>query len=251
MELDRGTDVEFNEPHSVAESLAEAFRPRPAAPGFHRRPMERTNALALPAWFIDSCRRAYLSVPFAEDGNRIVGVTSAQYGEGKTSVALGIATALAADTREPTLVMECDMERPSVADFLGIPEGPGLSDWLSEAAPLRVLQLAPLDNAFILPAGNRTTDGARLIYRLSESEVIAELRPRFRNIVLDLPPLLNIAYSSLACKLAEHILLVARYGQTSMADVQKSAHLLGRERLTGVVLNGHASKVPGWIRRLL
>ena len=169
MELDRGVEVEFNEPHTVAESLAEAFRPRPAPPGFHRRAMERTNPLTLPAWFIDCCRRAYLSVPFADDANRIVGVTSAQYGEGKTSVALGIATALAADTQEPTLVLECDMEHPSAADFLGFPQAPGLSDWLSEAAPLRVLQLAPMDNAFILPAGTRTTDGARLIYRLSES----------------------------------------------------------------------------------
>ncbi len=235
----------------VAESLDEALAGCPATPGFAPRPLERARPVALPAWFIDRCRRAYLSVSFPEGAARIIGITSAFYGEGKTSVAIGIAMAVAADTQEPTLLLECDLERPSFDRFFGFRTAPGLAEWLETLAPLRVIRAAPLENEYIIPAGSRPTDPARIIYRLSESNVMAELRPRFRNIVLDLPPVLNIAYSSLACRLAERILLVARYGLTPIEDLEKAEFLLGQERLTGILLNGYASKVPRWLRGLL
>jgi Mrp family chromosome partitioning ATPase len=227
------------------------MHPQPVAPGFASRLGERARAVPLPPWFIDRCRRAYLSIPISETGSRTIGITSALYGEGKTSVALGIATAIAADTGEPTLLLECDLEHPAFDRYYGFSASPGLSEWLQGDAPLRVIRGTPLDNQFIIPAGAGTSDAARITYRLSESNLMQELRPRFRNIVLDMPPLLNIAYSSLACKLADRILLVARYGITPFDDLEKAVFLLGHERLTGILLNGYSPKVPGWIRKLL
>jgi Mrp family chromosome partitioning ATPase len=235
----------------VAESLETALKARPAPPGFASRPVERAKPVPLPPWFIDRARRAYLSISYPPGGARIIGVTSALYGEGKTSLAIGIAMAIAADTLEPTLLLECDLEHPAFDRYFGFPATPGLADWLQGASPLRVIRAAVLDSEFIIPAGARATDPARLMYQLSESGLIEELRPRFRNIVIDLPPMLNIAYSSLACKLAERILLVARHGVTPIEDLEKAVFLLGQERLTGILLNGYSSKVPGWFRKLL
>jgi Mrp family chromosome partitioning ATPase len=212
-------------------------------------PREHARPIALPPWFIDRCRQAYLSVSFPGP-RRVLGITSALHGEGKTTVALGIATAMAADTGEPTVLVECDLETSS-DEFFGVTSGPGLSDWLEGEQSLRILRMPPLANTFLIPAGGSRPDAARVFYRLSQSTVVDDLQREFANVIVDLPPLLSIAYSSLAAKVTERILLVARYGSTPLDALEKAVFLLGRERISGIVLNGHASSTPGWLRRLL
>ena len=94
-------------PNMIA-SLEDALRTRPMAPGFVAVPAAPASGVDLPPWFIDRCRRAYLSIPF-DRPERVVGITSATHGEGKTLVSIGIAMALAADTQEPTLIQECEL----------------------------------------------------------------------------------------------------------------------------------------------
>ncbi len=230
--------------------LDAVLQPRTTPPGFAPRPAERARPVALPAWFIDRCRRAYLSVTFQDGASRVLGITSAHSGEGKTSVAIAMAMAIAVDTLEPTLLLECDLEHPSFARYFGLAPAPGLCEWLQGLAALRIIRAGPLSSEFLVPAGLRPSDPARLVYQLSESGLMEELRPRFRNVILDLPPMINTAYSSLASKLAVHILLVVRHGVTPIADVEKAVFVLGQERLKGIVLNGCTSKVPGWLRQL-
>jgi Mrp family chromosome partitioning ATPase len=235
-----------------SESLDVALSPRSSLPGYVSRNEEVAEPVVLPPRFIDRCRQAYLRVPHDRSaGPRQIGVTSALYGEGKTSIAIGIATAIAADTREPTVLLECDLERASFDRYFGFRRSPGLTEWLDGEARLRVLRAAPLPNLFVIPAGEVPLDPARLFYQLRASRLMAELQPRFANVVIDLPPVLDIAYGSLASELAESIILVARYGVTLVDDLEKVAFLLGRERLSGVVLNSTEYRTPGWLRRLL
>ncbi len=234
----------------LLHSLDEALQPRRPAPGFATRPLEIAKPVVLPPWFIDRCRRAYLSVPFEGD-SRVLGVTSAFRGEGRSSVAIGIATALAADTREQTLLLECDVERPSFCDFFSLVNSRGLSEWLDGAAPLAMVRMPYLPHMLMLPAGSPHPDPARLLYQMNESNFIGELKERFRNIVVDLPSMLDTAYSSLAARLVEHLLVVVRYGMTQTGDLEKLIFLLGHERISGVVLNGTDFKTPEWLRRLL
>jgi Mrp family chromosome partitioning ATPase len=233
----------------LAKVLETTLHPLPPSPGFAAVPRERARPISLPPWFIDRCRQAYLSVTFPGP-RRVLGITSALRGEGKTTVALGIATAVAADTGEPTVLLECDLETSS-DEFFGVTSGPGLSDWLEDEQALRVLRMPPLTNAFLIPAGGVRADAARVFYRLSQSTIVDDLQQEFPNVIIDLPPLLSIAYSSLAAKVTERILLVARYGTTPLDDLEKAVFLLGHERISGVVLNGYTSRTPRWLRRLL
>lgn len=233
----------------LSQVVEATLHPRPPSPGFAVPQREHARPIALPAWFIDRCRQAYLSVSFPGT-QRVLGITSALHGEGKTTVALGIATALAADTGEPTMLLECDMETSS-DEFFGLSSGPGLSDWLEGEQSLRILRLPPLTNTFLIPAGGSRPDAARVFYRLSQSTVVEDLVREFPNVIVDLPPLLSIAYSSLAAKVTDRILLVARYGTTPIAALEKAVFLLGHERISGIVINGYASRTPGWLRRLL
>jgi Mrp family chromosome partitioning ATPase len=229
--------------------VSATLHPKAPAPGFAAQPRERARPISLPPWFIDRCRQAYLAISFP-GSQRVLGITSAAPGEGKTTVALGIATALAADTGEATLLLECDLETSS-DDLFGVTAGPGLGEWLEGDDTLRILRMPPLSNAFIIPAGGVRPDAARVFYRLTQSTLLEDLQAEFPNIIIDLPPMLSIAYSSLAAKVAERILLVARYGVTQLEDVEQAMFLLGRERTSGIILNGYAPKTPAWLRRLL
>jgi Mrp family chromosome partitioning ATPase len=234
----------------AAQSLDEALQLRRAPAGVPTRPIEVAKPVVLPPWFIDRCRQAYLSVPFDAD-TRIVGVTSAFRGEGRSSVAIGIATALAADTREQTLLVECDLERPSFCDFFSLVNGKGLSEWLDGDAPLALVRMPYLPHMLMLPAGRAHPDPARLLYQLNETNFVGELKERFRNIVLDLPSMLDTAYSALAARLPDKLLVVVRYGMAQTTDLEKLIFLLGRERISGIVLNGTDFRTPSWLRRLL
>jgi Mrp family chromosome partitioning ATPase len=235
----------------LADSVDEALRPQTFGHGFVARGgAEQAQPITLPAWFIDRCRRAYLAIPFSTP-SRVVGITSALHGDGKTSVAIGIATAMAADTQEPTLLVECDLEKPSFYSYFGLSAQRGLSDWLDGIGPLRVARSPSVPNLVVIPSGAPHRDPARLLYQLSESNMFAELKPRFRNIVFDLPPTLDIAYGSMASKLADHLLVVARFGVTTVEDLEKVMFLLGPERVSGIVLNATEYRTPWWLRRLL
>jgi len=236
----------------LSESIGTALKPRPPTPGYVSRKLEATYPVTLPPWFIDRCRRAYLSVDFEQqEGARVLGITSSLRDEGKTSVAIGIATAVASDTQLPTLLLECDLERPSIHRYFGFQMGTGLADLVEGTAPVRMLRAAAPPNLHMIPSGEPRDDASRLFYQLSEGQLLEELRPHFGTIVIDLPPMLDIGYSSLASQLSDRILLVARYGVTTIEDLEKTVFLLGRKSIAGIVLNGTEYRTPEWLRRLL
>jgi Mrp family chromosome partitioning ATPase len=239
-----------NRPLHLAEVIVER-RPRSQmTPLFVPRPKGRTRSIGLPDDFVDCCRKAFHSLSFDDDGPRVLGITSAVLGDGKTSVAVGMTLAAAADTGEPTLLVECDLEQPAFSRIFGIEQAPGLADWVDGAEPMRCVRMAPLDNAYVMTAGSPGSDPARIFYQMARLNYLDELRRDFRNIIIDLPPTLSTAYSQLACQLSDHILLVARHGVTSIRDLQAVTRIVGPERLDGVVLNAYASRIPAWVRRL-
>ena len=234
----------------VADAVLRAVSPRANNHGFATRVVDNVSAIAMPAWFIDRCRRAYLSGSAHQpEGERLLGVTSALRGEGKTSLAIGIATAIAADTQRPTLLLECDLERPSFHRYFGFDTKVGLVDFLQGKSGLRILRGGPLTNLFIIPSGAAQDDPTRLFYQLREAGLVEQLREHFAAVIIDLPPMLSIAYSSLAARLSDSILLVARYGVTPIDDLEKAVFLLGRDRVCGIVLNGTEYRTPEVLRR--
>ncbi len=234
----------------VAEAILRAVSPRSTNPGFAARVVDTVSPIAMPPWFIDRCRRAYLSgTAHQPEGARLLGVTSSLRGEGKTSLAIGMATAIAADTQRPTLLLECDLERPSFHRYFGFETKVGLVDFLQGKSSLRILRGGPLTNLFVMPSGAAQDDPSRLFYQLSEAGLVEQLREHFAAVIIDLPPMLSIAYSSLASRLSDSIVLVARYGVTPIDDLEKAVFLLGRDRVCGIVLNGTEYRAPEVLRR--
>ena len=153
-------------------------------------------------------------------------VASPHSGEGKTMLSLNLAAALA--ERGETCLVDADMRKPNIALALGLRSKLGLSDVLQGAAKLdETLIPAPaVPNLTILPAGSPCEDAAKLIVSDSLSELIRELRGRFRFVLIDSPPVVPFADARVLSVLADGVILVGRSGVTKREALSRAVELL-------------------------
>ncbi len=203
-------------------------------------------------------RRVFVSLDLPRDANpTIIGVTSAISGEGRTTVALGLAGTLAADLDVPVTLVEADLERPVLTSYFGLDPAPGLCDVLRGTcrfdAVARTVGACRLDAAArtiaeglaVVPAGVAGADSARLLRQLREHDPLRGEHGLRGLVVLDLPPILNHSFSVLAAGSADAVVLVVRAGVTP-AQVAREAIARLERRPQGVVFNGERSALPAW-----
>jgi len=121
-----------------------------------------------------------------------IAVTSAIYGEGKTSVAINLAITLAANlVDKKILLIDADMRSSHVASFLDLNSnvsGIGLSDYLAEkVADVNVIA-SPLPNLSVIPAGGASFNPSGLILSNKMSKLLSECEENFDYIIIDTPP---------------------------------------------------------------
>jgi Mrp family chromosome partitioning ATPase len=190
----------------------------------------------------------------------VLGVTSAIAGEGKTTIASGLAAALAEDGalrgfgREPdtTLLVECNGGAPSQDLRLTPRPGPGLIEVLrGECAPEAAVQATAVERLAILPLGAPAHSFPLAIRTATLPDVIAQLRPQFGLIVLDLPSALNSTDTQILAPLADQLVLVVRANVTPAKLVRQALDQLGEEMFLGVVLNDSRPGLPTWLDQRL
>lgn len=206
--------------------------------------------LLLPARYLDRCRDAVRSILFETDA-RVLGVTSAEPAPAKAVLAAGIATVLAIDTGEPTVLVECDPEQPIYRKMLGIASEDGVADWLRGETPLHMARMQALRNAHVIPVGGSGNDVGATFYQLTQTPLVDLLRHGFQNVILNLPPVTSSGHSILATHLADRILLTAVAGESRLPALKQAVELLDPARVQGVVLTDFESRIPGWLRRFL
>jgi capsular exopolysaccharide synthesis family protein len=173
-----------------------------------------------------------------KQGNQAFVITSPNIGEGKTITALNLAWMLAQSDGIRALVIDADLRRPCASRYLGIPEGPGLSEMLSDEASLGecVVRLNPA-GLYLLPGGAAREDVAELLSGPKFNRVMAEVRKRFDCILIDAPPLGIFTDATVLINRADSAMMVVRAGHTRYSVVEKLMAKLPRERVLGIVLN--------------
>ncbi len=181
------------------------------------------------------------------DGNppRSILVTSALHEEGKSTVAIGLALAMAA-TGLNTLLIEADVDRPAVAKRLGLATAPGLSDYLNgDVSPAEILQVHRFAHGVLAPVGNRSEENAqrsRLACitagagRFVASELgvrsfapmLSAVTQAYDTVVIDAGPLLGSAQAIEIATMADATLLCVRLGRTTAEQAMRTRTLLGR-----------------------
>jgi len=166
-------------------------------------------------------------------------VTSASPGEGKSTVAAHLAVAHA-EQGHRTLLIDCDLRRPSVHRRFDLPGSAGLSNILVSDLPWQqaVLNIPHIPNLDVLPAGPPSRRAADLIGRGLE-QLLDEAALQYDLVILDAPPLLGFAEPLQMAAVVDGVVVITRAGETSRKAVASVLAALNRLRATvvGVVLN--------------
>lgn len=181
---------------------------------------------------------------------RVVMVTSALPGEGKTTVAAGLATAIALSGHAVVLI-EADMRRPTLHHHFELGhDRRGLATALIERVDPRELLrpgAAGLSSLSVLPSGPQPPNTAELLGSAEMATVIDRLRGEAEFIILDAPPLLPVADAQV---LLDHpqinaCLIVGRALVTQREDARRAAAVIERHRLSNVGLVVNAVRKSG------
>jgi receptor protein-tyrosine kinase len=177
---------------------------------------------------------------------RSVLITSAVPGEGKTTVAVDLAHAMAL-TGRPVVLVELDLRRPTFTRHLDVDAERGVTTALvGHATVTELLQepLADLPNFSVLPAGPLPPNPAELLESAALNDLLGELAREGVTLVLDAPPLIPVADSQVLLNQSaiDAALVVARTGVTTRDQARRARAIFERHLLQpiGLVVTGEA-----------
>ena len=169
---------------------------------------------------------------------RTILVSSSVPAEGKTTLAVNLAVALA-EAGNSVALLEADLRRPRVTRYLGLVAGVGVTNVLTGAAALHEVTQPVGDGRLeVLAAGPLPPNPSELLASEAMAALVRELADRHDMVIIDAPPLLPVADASALTGLVDGVLLCARWGFVEAAELQRSAALLDRldARLLGLVM---------------
>jgi capsular exopolysaccharide synthesis family protein len=172
-------------------------------------------------------------------GLKTVLITSPIAGDGKSTLALNLATALTEEGKFRVLLIEADLHHAPLAHRLGLASrSGGLVDCLERSAsPLSVVRrLEPL-GWYLLPAGDVRANPAELLQTTAYESVVSSLKNTFDWILVDSPPVVAVSDALFLRHHSDATLLVVRAGHTPQTAVDESIRQLGRQNIAAIVLN--------------
>jgi Mrp family chromosome partitioning ATPase len=179
---------------------------------------------------VDTCRRLKVGC---------LALTSALPGEGKSTLSVGLASALGREPGRRILLVEADLRRPSLTKTLGLPPAVGLGEWLAgtlEHVPVRFVQPGGF---FLVSAGQAGLKRPELLGSPRMEAMLRTARRMFDLVLLDATPVLPVADTVLMQDLVDGFQLVVRSRRTPREAIHDTLAKLRADRVIGVVFNGH------------
>src|SRR5271165_4478335 len=162
-------------------------------------------------------------------------ITSTIPQEGKSTVAANLACTLARRKGQRTLLLEGDLRRPTVATQFGLGRISGLCEWLSgQTEGINIYRLKSL-GLWVLPAGNAPENPLELMQSGKLAPLMDRLTSWFDWIIIDSPPVLPLADTSIWARQADGILLVTRKNITEKQQLQRGLEALEPSKLLGAL----------------
>jgi polysaccharide biosynthesis transport protein len=170
---------------------------------------------------------------------QVILVSSANSGDGKTTVALNLARVLA--QQGETCLVEGDLRSPAIASAMDLNPKAGLTELLRGEAALTeaLVSAGGMSNFTVLPVKSAPENPADLLASPQMHDVLAGLRKAFRYLVIDSPPLIPFSDARSLAQLSDAVVIVSRYGSTTRRAITRCVELLSgvNARVMGVVLN--------------
>jgi succinoglycan biosynthesis transport protein ExoP len=172
-----------------------------------------------------------------QSGGRVLLVTSAAGGEGKSVTAVNLALALCSSLEGRVLLLDGDLRRPQVHKHLGLNPAKGFSDLLLRPDGDINSYVSKFQDLYVIGGGAEPVNPVGLLASRGAAEIFARLRKEFRFIVLDSPPIVPIADSHILAGLADGVVIVVRARRTPRELFRRAIESLGASNVLGVVLN--------------
>jgi len=182
---------------------------------------------------------------------QVILMTSALPREGKTTAAVNLAVTLA-QLGDKTLLVDADLRKPGINRALSLVDGKhaGLSSYLAGVSSLDLITVPhpAITNLAAIPTGPIPPNPADLLSSRRLTELIAELRTRYKFVVIDSPPIMAATDAVILSVLVDGVLLVVRSGETPKEAFTRTRDLLAGVKchMLGVVMNAVDASSPDY-----
>jgi capsular exopolysaccharide synthesis family protein len=191
--------------------------------------------------FAEAFRTLRTSLKFAglDHPIRVLQVSSAVPGEGKTTTVANLAEAFA-QGGERVAVVCCDLRRPRIQKRFGQSLGPGFTDVLLNEVPLASALRQVSERLFLLPAGSMPPNPSELLSSTRASAVVDALAAEFDLVILDCTPILPVSDAMVVSRMADTTIVVVDARTTKRRMLHQAVGRLGQASapIAGLVLNG-------------
>jgi capsular exopolysaccharide synthesis family protein len=171
---------------------------------------------------------------------KTLAITSPNYGDGKTTIALNLAVSIALDLKQTVLLADLDLRKPAVHAYLGLRPAFGLTDYLIHDTPLPDCMVRlPFDRLAMLPAGKLLENSSETLGSPKMAALADELKSRYpdRFIIYDMPPLLAQDDPIAFLPHVDAVLLIVQDGVTRKHEIKRCLDVLEHANVIGTVLN--------------
>lgn len=173
-----------------------------------------------------------------------IGVVSSGPSEGKTTVAIGLAAALARTSDQRALLLEADLRQPSVERYLGLPRTGGVSDFLAGRSPNVPVRTIQPPGFAVLAAGRERLARPELLGSERMASLIGACQLSHGYVVVDCPPLDPVADAVALQELLDGFLLVIRARRSPRTAIERALSRLKDGRVRGIVFNDQPEILP-------
>jgi Mrp family chromosome partitioning ATPase len=182
--------------------------------------------------------------------NSVILVTGVSNGNGSSFVAQNLGAAFAFDAVRTALIIDCNLKNPSVHRLITKSPVRGLTDYLEspDTDVGEIIHPVGMARFRVIPAGGRADAQVEHFSSMRMRRLMDSVRRRYteRFIILDGPPMSEIADIRILSEFADYVLVVARYGRTTHSQIERCVSAIGNEKLLGIVFNDEP-RIP-WFR---
>lgn len=174
---------------------------------------------------------------------RVLAVSSAIAGEGKTLTAVQLAANMATTGRKKILLVDLDLRKSNIAKELGIASNPGLSEFLSGDVPKeKILLNSVVPGLSVIIGGKTISSPTDMLAGEKFRSLLRDLREQFDLMILDTPPILPVPDAVTISEQVDAFILLFRFNHTPHQLFRQAIEDIGEGKIVGVVLNGEEKK---------
>jgi capsular exopolysaccharide synthesis family protein len=176
-------------------------------------------------------------------------VTSAIPQDGKSTIAINTAAALADGGKKRVLLIEADLHCPSLGRTLGLEKAPGTAECLEHDSDpfLYLRKLNPL-GFYFLQSGTAVANPTDLIQTGVFEGLLKKVQPHFEWVIVDTPPVCPVPDTLTLWNYVDGVLMVVRAGSTPRELADQALELAGRDRIAAIVYNGSLEATDSYYR---